>query len=214
MENVSPALTSDTFPMVNSAIVSKASLYSMPSTVTSVPNNISSIVPGSSVVLQSHVPTASFVNPVMPQNSFLSGTYSGSNYGIISQGKGAESIIPASTNSSFLPPTPQLDSLYPVPQNTIPTVQNPVSFGQTFSNLPPPPLPPPHQPPLQLPPHQLYPTHHQLPPQQNAPHLPLLPHMMSNQIPPLPGGNNPNWNTIYNRPLPNNQPMGGGGWLR
>ena len=163
--------------MVNSAIVSKASLYSMPSTVTSVPNNISSIVPGSSVVLQSHVPTASFVNPVMPQNSFLSGTYSGSNYGIISQGKGAESIIPASTNSSFLPPTPQLDSLYPVPQNTIPTVQNPVSFGQTFSNLPP-------------------------------------PHMMSNQIPPLPGGNNPNWNTIYNRPLPNNQPMGGGGWLR
>ena len=215
VENVSPAVTLDTLP-VNPASVPGTSSYTVFSSTTSMSSNLSKIAPVPSVVIQPHVHSTSFVNNLIPHNSFLPGTYNGANFGVIPKGQGAESIIPASKNSSYLPPTQKVESLYPVPPSTIPTAQNPTSFGQAFSNIPPPLLPP-HQPPPQHPqPHQLFPSHHQLPPQQNVPPMTLPPHMMNNQMPPtVPGGNNQNWHSVYSRPPSNNQSMGtGGGWLR
>lgn len=215
VENISPAVTSDALPTANQTIVSRTMSYTIPLNAASVPNNVPNIAPVPCVPMPPRIPTGSFVNHVAPHNSFLSGTYSTAPYGIISQGQGVESIGPTSTNSSFLPPTAQVETLYAVPPNAIPVAPNPSGFRQTFPNIPPPSMPS-HQLSSQPPPqpHQLYPTHLQPPPQQNVPPMPLPPHMMNSQRPSaMPGNNNQNWHSLYNRP-PNNQPMGGGGWLR
>jgi hypothetical protein len=165
VENISPAITSD----------------SLPKTPSTMPAN--KVPPVPSPLVQ---PTVPYVNPVLPHTAYLGSTFSPVPFGIPPP---TDSTLPVSSNASTLLPPPNRG-----PQSTLVGVQNTPGFGQAFAHVPPIPpsfmktQPPPshiqslptHSISAQLPPSHM---HSQPPPSHMQSHIPP-PSLIPGQPPP------------------------------